>query len=152
MLVYLVVVPLWTLLLMRLMAVRSVVSPRSLAGFLLGGGLVGVLSIPFAERLAVPYSEFSQFGMYVQELSAIMRQLILFLPVVAVLAGRKFYKTISIADAFLIGFVFGFGFDLVTYALAASNASEQLKELTWLPPGGVSTAKATFAGRVIGSA
>lgn len=135
----------WTFVFIRSCGYASTLKARTIAVYLLAGGLTAVVAIPFFQRVVVPYSNFSDYGVYVQEFSALFRQAVLFLPVLTVLLMRKTFRIISLADAFLIAYFFGFGFDLLLYLLAAASSSGQLT-LSLLPPGQIVTAEATFPG------
>jgi hypothetical protein len=123
---------LWTLLLIRVGAARATLSRRTFLLFLLQGAFLGTIGMRLIQRL------FDPTGLWIHNpwitfLVTLSWMLSLLAPVRILLTGRMSRMT-SVADAFLLAFAIGFGFDLCGALLAASMALHPLKGLWLFPP------------------
>ena len=134
----------WTVLLVRLACVRATLSDRSFFIYLLQGAFIGTVGMRMIQRLFDPYATFA-LSPWIALLVALAWQLSLLAPVRLLLTNRVSSVT-SVADAFLLAFAIGFGFDLCGALLATNVASQPLTGLSFFPPWQYSTVNVTFAG------
>jgi hypothetical protein len=134
----------WTLLLIRFACVRATLSDRSFFIYLLQGAFIGTVGMRMIQRLFDPYATFA-LSPWIALLVTLAWQLSLLAPVRLLLTNRVSRVT-SVADAFLLAFAIGFGFDLCGALLATGSASQPLTGLSFFPPWQYSTPTATFAG------
>src|SRR2546426_1091871 len=134
---------LWTLAVLRVLGLRATLSGRTLGTYLLLGALLGMIAIPLVRELGAPYGE---QGPYVNEVLSLGDQALLLIPVLWYLFFRRAHEVTSVADAFLLAFAVGFGFDLVGALLAASGATAPLKGLSFWPPWQFDGEKFSVAG------
>ncbi len=126
------------LLLIRIVCATVTLSGRALALFLLVGGLGGSLAAPILFRLIPPINP--PFAV----LEALVLQFALLLPVYLTL--RRRFAAVTIADAFLLAFLVGFGYDAVSLWLANSTAAQQKLGFTFVPSGAISMGTDVIAG------
>lgn len=127
----LLLMALWTLAVLRLLAVRATLSTRTFLTFLLLGAMIGPVAVPLAERFIAPYG---WGGNYPHFLIAVPVHVLLFLPVWGYLFRRRAYRVTSVADAFLLAFLVGFGYDLLAYLLSSAYGGTPARMLAYLPP------------------
>ncbi|MSP38626.1 MAG: hypothetical protein EXR70_09065 [Deltaproteobacteria bacterium] len=125
----------WTLLLIRLFAVGATLSERTVLTYLALGALMALTAAPLAEKIIVPYP-LREYGYnYLGALLPMtVRNLVLLAPVATYLLVRRNHRLVSVADAFLLGFAIGFGYEMVGAVLGSSVAVESLRGVTLLPP------------------
>jgi hypothetical protein len=133
------VIALWALLIMRLVAARASLREGTVGTYLALGALFGCLAGPASQKIFAPYDE---TGPLIGLVVALVRQAVLLGPVFAMRA----FPAIGIADAFLVAFVTGFGYDLAAILLASTNATTAFPGLQWLPPFVVQADSMTIAG------
>lgn len=136
-LLWLVVVVLWTLLVLRIVGARATLSERTLATYLVVGALLAIAAAPPLASLVNPYGQ--QPSGFVLLLLTMGRMALVLAPVGYALLSRGTERTIGVADAFLLGFMVGFGFDLLGAVVTASAAAQPLRGLSFLPPWEVKT-------------
>lgn len=130
-LIALLILALWTLVVVALLGSRATLSARTFATFLVLGLLMGGIILPVATKAAAPYGE---RGTLLYLLLAAAWQAALLLPLLSFLMTRGTYRTLSIADAFVLAFVLGFGVDLLGGVLAAGIAPQSLDAVGRIPP------------------
>lgn len=147
-----VVIPaVWTIVVMRLLAVRATLPNRVFTTSLALGVLLAVFVAPIANRLPNPYGATS--ATYDALVSGV-RLITLLSPAVALLFFNRIYRVTSVADAFFLTFMIGLGFDLAALVLA-TDRTDRLFQMTWLPPfqvvldGRVAAGHAYWAGLVM---
>ena len=129
----------WTVLVVRVLCARATLSGRSFLTFFLLGALLAPTASPMAEKLFAPYND---AGPWIAFFISLARQLPLLLPVFLI---RKF-PTLSVADAFALAFMTGFGFDLSATFVAAAIAAQPLRGLSLWPPWEFKSAAFSVAG------
>lgn len=137
------VMAVWTLVVLRLLAMRATLSMRTYFTYLLVGAMIGPFAAPVALKFLSPY------GWSGTDLSfpiTLLVHFLIFVPVWRRLFSRRAPAGTSIADAFLLSFMVGFGYDLVGYTLAAAYGTDVSKLLAWLPPGTLSGNGFTVVG------
>jgi hypothetical protein len=134
----------WTVLLVRLVCIRATLSDRTFLIYLLQGAFIGTVGMRMIQRLFDPYASYA-LSPWIALLVALTWQLSLLAPVRLLLTNRVSRVT-SIADAFLLAFAIGLGFDLCGALLATNSAAQPFAGLSLFPPWQYSTANATFAG------
>lgn len=134
--VALFVMALWTLVVVRAVAARASLSTRTFAVYLVLGFLLSVTTVPIFERLAQPYPEFSfgELGPFTAEALSLARLVVLAVPVVLYLSLRELRLATSVADAFFLAFLIGFGFELTGSLLAVSEDPSPIDGLSVFPP------------------
>ncbi len=135
-LIALVLVAAWTLIVVRLFAVRATLSGRTVATYLALGALMALTAAPLAEKLLVPYplNPYGYGYFFSDFFRGLIRNLVLLAPVFSYLFARRMHRVTTVADAFLLAFAVGFGFELVGAVPAAGVAAEPLKGLSLFPP------------------
>jgi hypothetical protein len=135
-LISLTLVTIWTFLILRVLGGRATLSARTFGRYMLVGALWGPLS------LGVFYAVTSGRPPYPPQIliaTGFFSPLVLWIPVcVCLLLERQVFRFVSVADAFLLGFAVGLGFD-VTVELFGLGFREVAREglphwLTLLPP------------------
>lgn len=121
----------WTLLVVRLFAWRATLRNRTFATYLILGAFLGITAVGLSQRLLTPYGETQPFPYW---LAAVGRQAVLLAPVLLAVFWRPSSRETRIADAFLLAFMVGFGYDLAGALLAASVSASPLRGFAWLPP------------------
>ncbi|MEE9233831.1 MAG: hypothetical protein V3U28_00125, partial [Candidatus Acidoferrales bacterium] len=106
-------------------------SERTYLTYLLVGASLGVLAMPLVRLLFAPYGE---FWPYQRLLISMGWQAVLLLPVLNYLFRNGVYRVVSVADAFLLAFVTGFGFDLSSILFASTTATASIQGLSYFPP------------------
>ncbi len=125
----------WTALIVRLFAGRGTLSARTLLAFAALGALMAVTAAPLAEKFIVPYPLGDYGHPFLNEvLRVAMRNMVLLSPVITYLFFQRNFRLTSIADAFLLAFALGLGFELVGGVLAAGAKGAALKGFTLFPP------------------
>lgn len=124
----------WTLVLLVFVRIRAALGVRTLVSFLVLGAVVGLLAVPFATKLVIPYSISSPYAPLLNLMAAIGTQAALVGPVITFLFLRRNQVAVSVIDAFCLAFVSGLGFDLVIFILALLNDPEQVKLISFIPP------------------
>jgi len=134
---------LWTYLIVRLVAARSTLSNRTLLTYALAGWMIGIVALPLVDRLILPYGH---------ELSAdrllalnFLRIVTLFAPVAVLLLSRRAHRVLSVADAFLLAFMVGFGFDFLCGFIALPTHADVANQLAFFPPFQLESAPAGYA-------
>lgn len=145
-LVELLLLVVWTLLAVRIFAARATIGERTLLTYLVAGAILGPLALPFTQKLFAPYNE---TGPWIFLFISLLRQALLVAPALFIAAR---FRALSVADAFLLAFVFGFGFDLSAALLAATVAAEPVRGLALFPPAEISGPRGTVAGYAYWSA
>jgi len=137
---------LWALVLARAAASRCTVSDATLLRYLVLGMLLGPVVVHPAHRLLNPYDDAAllQLPAFTTLLAAVAL-LALLSPLVIFHFRRRVHVVTSVADAFLLAFTLGLGFDLFGLLLASSGSFNAIQQLTLLPPwqqkiGGVTVA------------
>ncbi|MGH9669038.1 MAG: hypothetical protein ACRD3A_02870 [Terriglobales bacterium] len=139
----LVFLALLTLFLMRLLAARATFSCRTFLTCLLVGVVVGPFAMPVVHKLINAYGSYGQYQTWLDGIGATA---VLLLLACALLFRRGAYRVTSVADAFLLAFMIGFGFDLLGAFLAASAATAPLAALSYFPPFTMTNGELTAAG------
>jgi len=122
-----------TLAFMRLLGARATLSNRTFFAFLVLGALIGPASFQLTYRFFDPYSAWGNvFSRNV--VIFFVSHLAVLLPVFVYFFGRRVYTAASVADAFLLGFASGFGYDLVVMLFASAYATAALRQVTVVPP------------------
>lgn len=126
----------WTLVVIRLFAVRATLSDGVFLTYIMLGALMALTAAPLAEKFIIPYplNEYNYGYLFGAFFRLITRNLVLLAPVIAYLFLRRMHRLTSVADAFLLAFAVGFGYELVGAVLATSTAPESLKGMTLFPP------------------
>lgn len=127
----LLIMAIWTWLALRLAGVRATLRERTFATYLVLGALLGLILLPLSAKLLAPYGE---NGPWLTLMASMGRQGILVGMVTASLFASRVFRMTGVADVFLAGFAVGFGAELVGLVLAASDASQPLAGLSWIPP------------------
>ena len=122
---------LWTFVVVCVLGARATLRSRTFATFLVLGALMAVVILPIVSKVFAPYGE---RGTLLNVLLAIGWQLALLAPVLSFLLAHRTDRMLSVADAFLLAFMVGFGADLVGGILAAAVAPQPLDALTPFPP------------------
>ncbi len=142
-LLLLLLLALLTLFVMRALSARATLSCRAFLTCLLVGVVLGPFAIPVVHKLINAYGT---YGHYQTWLDAIVAIAVLMLPSAVLLFRRGTYRVTSVADAFLLAFLVGFGFDLLGAFLAASTAVAPLAALQFFPPFTMVNGELTAAG------
>jgi hypothetical protein len=128
-----VLLGLFTLAVMRLLGARATLSNRTLFAFLALGALIGPPSLQVTYRFFDPYSAWG--NVFSRNLVIFfLSHLLILMPVFVYFFGRRVYTAASVADAFLLGFALGFGYDFTSTLFAAAYATDTLRQLTIIPP------------------
>lgn len=128
-----VLLALFTLAIVRALGARATLSNRTFFVFLVAGALIGPPSLQAAYRFFDPYNAWGDsFGR--NFVIYLANHAILLLPVYAYFFRKGVNRVASVADAFLLGFCTGFGYDLLCTAVAAAGATQRLQQLTAFPP------------------
>ena len=128
-----VLLALFTLAVMRLLGARATLSNRTLFAFLTLGALIGPPSLQLTYRFFDPYSAWG--NIFSRNLVIFfVSHLIVLMPVFVYYFGRRVYTAASVADAFLLGFALGFGYDLSATLFASAYVTTTLHQLTIIPP------------------
>src|SRR5438067_7493598 len=98
----------WTLVVIRILALRATLRVRTLAIFLLLGMLLGPIALPVVQGFVNSYGSYQVYHWPLQALSV---ELLLLAPVLTFLFYRGAHRITSVGDAFLLAFVIGFGYD-----------------------------------------
>jgi hypothetical protein len=122
-----------TLAFVRLLGARATLSNRTFFAFLVLGALLGPASYQVTNRFFDPYASWSN-AFERNVIVFFVCHLIILLPVFVYFFGRRVYTAASVADAFLLGFASGFGYDLVAMLFAGANTTQPLHQLTVIPP------------------
>ena len=136
-------VALWTAIVMRVLGSRAVLSLRTFGTYLLVGGIFGPLVFQTFQKLINADGWNPQ---YQNIIGAIFSPALLILPVLTCLLFRRAYLTVSVADAFLLGFSVGLGSELVSAAFAAGVAGAPLNIISYFPPWTVDIGSFSAAG------
>ena len=124
----------WTIVLIRLLCFRATVSDRTLLNYIVLGMLIGPTAILPLHRLLNPYSAPNfPYTPIVTLFLSLLTIFVLLTPILFYLFSRRTYMLLSIADAFLLAFMVGFGFDLLGVLLATGNF-DPWSSLSLLPP------------------
>src|SRR5258708_23386039 len=121
----------WAVAILRLLGARATLGWRTSAVYGVLGALTGVVLTPLPTRFFFPYSS---GGLLASFLGSLTIQLASVGPVLAGLFLRKPYLATSVADAVLLAFITGFGFDLASATLVASAGSNAIEAFGFLPP------------------
>ena len=128
-----VLLALFTLAIMRALGARATLSNRTFFVFLAVGALIGPPSLQAAYRFFDPYNAWGDsFGR--NFVIYLVSHAIVLLPVYAYFFRKGVYRVASVADAFLLGFCTGFGYDLLCTGVAAAGATQRIQQLTAFPP------------------
>lgn len=106
----------WTLVVMRGLTFRGILSERTLGTYLLIGLLYGPLALQTSRTLVAAAGHREWAG--VVGLAAAPG--LLMIPVLVLFFLSRTYRSASVADAFLLGFLVGFGFDLLALGFNAA--------------------------------
>ena len=139
----LLLLALLTMFTMRVLSTRATLSCHAFLTCLLAGVVVGPFAIPVVHKLINAYGT---YGHYQTWLDAIGATALLLLPAAVLLFRHGAYRVTSVADAFLLAFMVGFGFDLLGAFLAASTATAPLAALSIFPPFTLVNGELTAAG------
>lgn len=123
----------FTLGAMRVVAARATLGPGTMLRYVVLGMLLGPLAVVPAHRLLDPYGLLAG-STWVQFISEALTLLILLAPVLVFLFVRRAWVVLSIADAFLLAFAVGLGYDLLGWLLQAGAGQDPLVAMKWLPP------------------
>jgi hypothetical protein len=118
---WLAVSAVFTLVVIRLLAARAVLSIRPFAVLILLGALYGPLALETLHYVAG--ADVMYRPPYEKMAGGMLAPLIVGVPAFAFLLFLRAYRRLSIADAFLIAFTLGFGCDLFLRTLAAPLAN-----------------------------
>src|SRR5258708_17199526 len=121
----------WAVAILRLLCARATLGWRTSAVYGVLGALTGVVLTPLITRFFFPYSS---GGLIASFLGSLTIQLAVLGPVLAGLFLRKTHLATSVADAFLLAFITGFGCDLASAALVASAGSNAIEAFRLFPP------------------
>jgi hypothetical protein len=125
----------WTVVVVRLFAIRATLSDRTLFTYMALGALMALTAAPLAEKFIVPYPlDQYDYPFAGEFLRVAVRNLVLLAPVVTYLFTHRTHRLVSVADAFLLAFALGFGFELVGVFLASSVTHAALRGYTLFPP------------------
>jgi hypothetical protein len=142
-LLWIVLLAIWTVVFARLICARATLSERTFATYLVMGAFLGLSIMPFIQKLLDPYGDGGAPASWMVSLG---RQAALLIPVAAALFLRRRSAAISVADAFLLAFTVGFGFDLVCALLTSASATQPIQGLSFFPPGQFDTPTFSLAG------
>jgi hypothetical protein len=134
----------WTMVLVRLAGARATLGDRTFLIYLLQGAFLGTVGMRLIQRLFDPYGLLTATP-WIVLLIATAWQLSLLVPV-RILLTNRLSRTTCVADAFLVAFAIGYGFDLCGALLAASSATQASVGLDLFPPWQFSNQAITFAG------
>jgi hypothetical protein len=122
----------WTYLVVRVLGFGATLSDRTLVTFGLVGALLGSVVAPVAVRLIQPYPyEINPVRAVALEL---LRLAVLLTPVLVVMLRQRTHRVLSVADAFLLAFMAGFGFDVLSGFLVLFVAPGIVGSLSIWPP------------------
>ena len=120
----------WAIVLVRALALRATLPSRAFGLSLALGVLIVIFVAPIMHRLPNPYGG---IGPWYDEFVSIAQLIALLSPVVGLFFTNGLYRVTSLADAFLLAFMAGLGFDLAGLILAADGARASFR-LAFLPP------------------
>jgi len=129
--VFFIFIACWTIIVIRLLAARATLSERTFLAYLFVGMLFGPLALQTLRWLVYGYG----WNLQSTILSvALISPALLMLPVFLGLSVGRAYLWTSVADAFLLGFLVGFGFDILGVAFSAFTTAAPLSGLSVFPP------------------
>jgi hypothetical protein len=143
-LVALIAVVVWTLLVVRILGLGATLSERTFGIYLVLGALLAMAVAPPLASLVSPYAQ-PPSGLTLL-LITIGRLALVLAPVAYALHSEATYRATSVADAFLLAFMVGFGFDLFGALVAIGAATQPLSGLSFLPPWQIATDRQMVAG------
>jgi len=125
------------ILVIRLVAVRATLPLTALPPYVVYGFLAGPFAVTAIRRLMAPYGWNGTEGWHGVVNPLVVgcgTLLVLSLPVLAAMHSRVTRSGLSVADAFLLAWTCGFGFDLHQQLVTAVFSSERLHGYLFLPP------------------
>jgi len=148
---------LWALLAIRLLCWRATVSTLTLLKYIAAGAFISFTVAAPLFKAVNPYAEPSAWLSFAWNL---LLTFLLLVPVLAALRGKGSVRTLSVADGFLLAYVVGFGYDLMTAIPGLVAKAHTATAFNLLPPGSLtdpsalldpaSAAKVThFAGHAL---
>ncbi|HEV8585556.1 MAG TPA: hypothetical protein VGT02_11365 [Methylomirabilota bacterium] len=122
----------WTYLVVRALGARGTLRDRTLATYGLAGCLMGTVAAPVVERLVLPYP----FDVAAPRAIALqlVRLSVILAPVVIILLARRAHRALGVADAFLLAFMVGFGFDVICGLVSLAFRGDVGARLALFPP------------------
>jgi hypothetical protein len=140
--IWLLLLAAWTILVVRLLGARATLGLRAFLSYLLLGILLAPVIEPLIYKLISPYGT---SGPWTQEMLAATTQIALLATVAPFLLSSRLRAMTSVADAFLIGFMVGLGFDLAG-AVTAATLAGSIDALQVWPPFTLSISPISVAG------
>jgi hypothetical protein len=121
----------WTFAIVRTLALRATLSIRTFATFAVLGALLGPIAWPAAQGFIDSYGSYGPNRWLLVALGA---QVLLLLPILGSLFLRRADRATSVGDAFLLGFMIGFGYDLFTACFSTSTTPQSVSNISYFPP------------------
>jgi hypothetical protein len=140
-----VLLGLFTLAVIRLLAARATLSLRTVFAFLVLGMLLGPSSLQVTSRFIDPYGAWGN-GFSRNLLILWVSHVVILLPVFVYFFRRRVRTAASVADAFLLGFAVGFGYDWLLTLTAGVYATQRIQQIALFPPFTLDAGGFTLAG------
>jgi hypothetical protein len=121
----------WAYLVMRVVGWRATLPERTFATCIVLGALLALVVAPVITRLPNPYGGVGPFYTFFGALAWLVTLLV---PVVSFMLANRRYRMISVADAFLLAFMVGLGFDLLITVILADSGQPGAGNIVFWPP------------------
>ena len=142
-LIQLLLVAFWTLIVVRALAWHATLSVRTLGTFMTLGAVMGPFALPVVQGFVNSYGSYQ---VYHWPFVALGVELLLLAPVVAFFFSRRAHQLTSVGDAFLLAFMIGFGYDLITALTGVASTTQAGPGISYLPPFAFQGRNLTVAG------
>jgi hypothetical protein len=139
----LLLLAIWTLLLVRALSLRATISLRTLGTFLILGAVLGPVAFPVVQSF---FNSYGSYQVYHWPFVAFGVELLLLAPVLVFLFYRRVHQVTSVGDAFLLAFMVGFGYDLITALTGDAGTSQLGSGISYFPPFAFRSQNLTVAG------